>query len=158
MTERHENAVGFRRDPFGELDLFERWSPFGRGLASPWRLLGGAGGAASVAQTWAPAVDIAEDDESFVVTAEVPGAKPEDVTVEVHEGVLTLRGEKKSEREEKREHARYVERTYGSFSRSFRLPDNADGERVGATFKDGVLSLQIPKREEAKPRTVHIQS
>jgi HSP20 family protein len=103
-------------------------------------------------------VDIAEDDESFVVTAEVPGAKPEDVTVEVHEGVLTLRGEKKSEREEKREHARYVERTYGSFSRSFRLPDNADGERVGATFKDGVLSLQIPKREEAKPRTVHIQS
>jgi len=106
---------------------------------------------------FAPAVDVAENNDEYVVSAELPGAKPEDVTVELHEGVLTLRGEKRHERDEHTEHARYVERSYGSFSRSFALPQNANGEKVQAGFKDGVLTLRIPKREEAKPRTIAIQ-
>jgi HSP20 family protein len=156
-----DKAVGMRRDPFTELELFSRSSPFQRGLqqGSPWRLLDEFfGDAAARGRGFAPSVDVTESTEEYVVTAELPGAKPEDVTVELHEGVLTLRGEKRSERDEHKEHARYVERVFGSFSRSFSLPQNADGDKVQAGFKDGVLTLRIPKREEAKPRTIAIQN
>jgi HSP20 family protein len=156
--ESNEKAVGIRRDPFTELDLFERTSPFRRG-ASPWRLLDEFLGSElpRAGRGFAPAVDVAESTDEYVVTAELAGAKPEDVTVELHEGVLTIRGEKRCERDERKEHSRYVERTFGSFSRSFSLPQNADGEKVQASFADGVLTLRIPKREEAKPRTIAIQ-
>lgn len=151
-----EKAVRLRRDPFQELELM---APFRRGLAlGPWRLFEDFLGEAPRAAHFAPAVDVSETDEAYIVTAEIPGAKPEDVTVELHEGVLTLRGEKRSERDERREHARYVERTFGSFSRSFTLPQIANPERVDASFKEGVLTLQIPKREEAKPRTIRIDT
>jgi HSP20 family protein len=158
--ETSEKAVGIRRDPFSELDLLERSSPFRRTWAgSPWRLLDEfLGEQARAGRGFAPAVDVSETNDEYVVAAELAGAKPEDVTVELHDGVLTLRGEKKSERDERKEHARYVERVFGSFSRSFSLPQNADGEKVQASFKDGVLTLRIPKREEAKPRTIHIQA
>ena len=159
MMESNEKAVGIRRDPFAELELFERTSPFRRGAATPWRLLDEfLGELPRAGRGFAPAVDVAESTDEYVVTAELPGAKPEDVTVELHEGVLTLRGEKRSERDEHKEHARYVERVFGSFSRSFSLPQNANGEKVQASFNDGVLTLRVPKREEAKPRTIAIQS
>ena len=106
---------------------------------------------------WAPAVDIAEDDQKYVITAEIPGAAKEDVHVDVHDAVLTIRGEKRSEREEKKQQGRWIERSYGSFSRSFTLPANACAERVRATFKDGVLTLELPKVEAAKPKTIAIQ-
>jgi HSP20 family protein len=159
MADRREKAVGFRLDPFGELDPFG-WRPFGfgRGLGAPWRLFDELAGEGPRPRPLVPSVDIAEDDDAYHVTAELPGTKPEDVTVEVHEGVLTLRGEKRSEREGRREHARYVERSYGTFSRSFRLPENANVEKLDASFKDGVLHVTIAKREEAKPRTVSIKS
>jgi HSP20 family protein len=152
-----EKAVRLRRDPFSELELV---GPFRRGLGlGPWRVFEDFLGELPRAQAqFAPAVDVAESDDAYVVTAEIPGAKPEDVTVELHEGVLTIRGEKRSERDEKREHARYVERTFGSFSRAFTLPQNANPEKVDASFSEGVLKLRIPKREEAKPRTINIQS
>jgi HSP20 family protein len=102
-------------------------------------------------------VDISEDDGHYIVTAEVAGAKKDDVTVELEDNVLTIRGEKKSEREEKDEHRRYVERTYGSFSRSFSLPGNADPDRVEASIEDGVLTIEIGKREEAKPKTIAVK-
>jgi HSP20 family protein len=155
-----EKAVGPRRDPFSELELFSRSSPFARGRqGAPWGLLDEfLGDVAARSRGFAPSVDVHENTDEYVVTAELPGAKPEDVTVELHEGVLTLRGEKRSERDEHKEHARYVERMFGSFSRSFSLPQNANGEKVQANFKDGVLTLRIPKREEAKPRTIAIQS
>jgi len=144
-----------RWSPFSELDFFGPFDLLGRpgmrGLLGDAERVGGA-------RAFAPAIDVVENDDEFVITAELPGAKRDDVTVELHEGVLTLRGEKKTERDEKRDQARYVERSYGSFSRSFTLPSNADGEKLKATFKDGVLSLHIPKREEAKPRTINIQS
>jgi HSP20 family protein len=105
-----------------------------------------------------PAIDISEDDDSYVVTAELAGATKDDVTLELHDNVLTLRGEKRNEREEKKEHSRYVERTYGTFSRSFTLPANADGDRISASFQDGVLTVTVPKTAEAKPRTVDIKA
>ncbi len=156
MTERSERAVGIRREPCSERDLFERLSPFARG--SNRGLLGELFGGEPVARgrTFAPAVDINETQEAFVVTAELPGAKPEDVTVEVHDGVLTLRGEKRSERHEEKEQARYVERSFGAVSRAFRRPENADEGKVEAGYSDGVLTLTIGKRAEAKPRTVEI--
>ena len=141
-------------DPFAELEDLSRW-PFRELARRPWgRLLEEAGRAARAT----PAIDIAENDGEYVVTAELAGCKKEDVTLELEENVLTLRGEKRSEREEKKEQRRYVERTYGSFSRSFTLPPNADGERIDASFKDGVLTIRIPKTPEAKARTVDIKA
>jgi HSP20 family protein len=137
-------------DPLRELDLFRSGWPF-RDL--PSRLRGSLGEAAS----WAPALDVVENDDKYVVTVELPGTKKDDVTVEVHENVLTIRGEKRNEREEEKEQRRYVERTYGSFSRSFTLPSNADGERVSAAFRNGVLTVDVAKREEAKPSVVAVK-
>jgi len=81
----------------------------------------------------------------------------DDVTVEMKDSVLTIRGEKRAEREEKKEQSRWVERSYGSFSRSFTLPANAASDRVKAEFKDGVLTIQVPKAEDAKPKVISIK-
>ncbi len=146
-------------DPFGELDLLERWSPF-RELGLPSRLgrllqerRGEAWGG-----DFAPAVDITETDAAYVVTAEVPGCSKDDVNVEVHDNVLTVSGEKRSEREEKKEKSRWVERSYGRFTRSFTLPADADAGRIEASFKEGVLSVTIAKTEETKPKQISIKS
>jgi HSP20 family protein len=104
-----------------------------------------------------PATDITEDDGHYVVTAELPGMKREDVTVEVCDHMLTIRGEKKSEREEKTEKRRYVERSFGTFSRAFTLPSDASEERVQASFKDGVLTVTLDKIAEKKARTVDVK-
>jgi HSP20 family protein len=105
-----------------------------------------------------PAIDIAENDKAYVVTAELAGCKPEDVSVEVHEGVLSIRGEKKSERSEQTEQSRWTERSYGSFHRSFRLAANAAPDQIDASFKNGVLTIEIAKTEENKPRVVRVKS
>ena len=145
-------------DPFEELDLFRGWSPF-RELANRGfgRRLGealAAGGAARLL----PAVDIHEGDDQYVVTVEIPGAGKDDVTIETDDNVLTIRGEKRSEREEKKEQARWVERSYGSFSRSFTLPANVAADRIKAAFQDGVLTITLPKTEEKKPKVISIKS
>lgn len=157
MSETTERGLApvRRWSPFSDLDLFERLDPWARHPRMGGLLAEMFGDGRPATHAFAPAVDVAENDDEYVITAELPGAKRDDVTVEVHEGVLTLRGEKKSEREEKKDQARYVER---SFSRSFTLPSNADGEKLAASFQDGVLTLRIPKREEAKPRVINIQS
>jgi len=146
-----ENRTLVRIDPFDDPELFGRLGPF-RGHANLARILDeGRRG------SFLPSVDIAEDDDRYVVTVEVPGAKKEDVTVEMHENVLTIRGEKRSEREEEKEHRRLVERSYGTFSRSFTLANNAASDRVKASFRDGVLTIEIPKEEESKPKTIAIK-
>ncbi len=154
MAQERERSVT-RLDPFEDLDLFRDWRPFpsrmGRLLDEMWGERGARGG------RLLPAVDIAEDDDQYVVTLEVPGARREDVTVELHDNVLTVRGEKKSEREGKKEQSRWVERSYGSFSRSFTLPSNGDPDRVKASFKDGILTIEIGKAEEAKPKVISIK-
>ncbi len=106
---------------------------------------------------WSPRVDISETDNEFVVKAEIPEVKKEDVKVSVDNGVLTIHGERKQENEEKGKKFHRVERYYGSFVRSFTLPDNVDETKVKATFKDGMLNLQIPKTAETKPKAIEVK-
>ncbi len=107
---------------------------------------------------WAPTVDIAEEENAYLVMAELPEVKKEDAKVAIENGVLTISGERKKETEEKngRRYHR-IERSYGSFMRSFSLPDDADPSRVTANMKDGILHVRIEKRVEAKPKTVAIE-
>jgi len=158
MAESKEPRVVTRWDPLEEIDFFRGWSPL-RDLTAGrlGRFFDEPTGRGVSAVRLAPAVDVAEHDDGYVVTAEIPGASKDDVTVEARDGVLTLRGEKRSEREGKKEHSRWVERSYGSFSRSFTLPSNADTGRVHASFQDGVLTVEIPKAEEKKPKVIDIQ-
>lgn len=144
-------------DPFADLDPFERWNPF-RSLIGP-RWARGAEDPifAQLQRSVSPAVDISEDDDAYHVTVELPGSSKNDITVEVKDDVLTVRGEKKSERQDRKEQPRRVERFYGAFSRSFTLPPNAASDRIAASFENGVLALSIPKREEAKPRVVSVR-
>jgi len=107
--------------------------------------------------TWAPAVDIFETDAEIVVRAEVPGVARDQVHVEVDDGVLSLRGERKFEREVKEENYHRVERAYGAFHRSFTLPDTVDPEKVRAELRDGVLDVRLGKRDQAKPRQIQVK-
>jgi HSP20 family protein len=105
---------------------------------------------------WAPAVDIYEEEANIVLKAELPGVDPKDVDVRVENNVLTLRGERKVDSEVKKENYHRVERAYGSFGRSFTLPTVVDTEKIKAEYKDGVLRVTLPKREEAKPKQISI--
>ena len=118
---------------------------------------GGNGEEAKVS-TWQPSVDIYETDDALVIKAELPGVSKDDVSIDVHQNTLTLRGQRKHEAEVKDEHYHRVERSYGSFQRSFTLPTTVDAEKAEASFKDGVLELRLPRLESAKPRQVAIQS
>ncbi len=106
--------------------------------------------------TWAPPVDIYEQDGNLVLKAELPGIDPKDVDVRVENNVLTLTGERKFENEVKREQYHRVERAYGRFSRSFTLPNVVDTANSKAEFKEGLLRVVMPKREEAKPKQISI--
>jgi len=107
-------------------------------------------------RTWAPPVDIYETGDNIVLKAELPGVDPKDVEVRVEDNRLYLKGERKFEKEVKEENYHRVERSYGSFARSFALPNSIDSEKVAAEYKDAVLTLTLPKREEAKPKTIKI--
>ena len=106
---------------------------------------------------WTPRVDIAETDKAFEIKADIPEVNKEDVKVTVHNGVLTIQGERKQEKEDKGKKFHRVERYYGSFTRSFTLPDNVDETKISASFNDGVLNLQIQKTEEAKPKSIEVK-
>ncbi|MDH5558132.1 MAG: Hsp20/alpha crystallin family protein [Alphaproteobacteria bacterium] len=130
-----EFFTGFeRRTP----DLFRPYEP-------GW-LLGGRRGELT------PAVDVAEDDKAVTLTAELPGMKEEDVEVVLRDDMLTVKGEKKSEREEKKENYHLTERRYGAFERTFRLPEMADADHIKAAIAEGVLTVTIPKKAEAKTK------
>lgn len=144
-----------------------KWDPvrefeeFGRRMA-PWfgrrgkELMTRGDGEAAIFE-WSPSVDVAEEDKAYLVTAELPEVKKEDMKVTVENGVLTISGERKKEKEEK-EGVRYhrIERCYGSFLRSFTLPEDADPASVKATMKDGVLKIRIEKRPGIPPKAVPI--
>ena len=106
---------------------------------------------------WAPLVDISEDDKEYLINAELPGVKKEDVKVTAEEGTLTIMGERKFEKEVKGRRFHRIERAYGSFGRSFSLPDDANPSRVSAEFKDGVLTVHLVKDEKAKPQQVEVK-
>jgi HSP20 family protein len=104
-----------------------------------------------------PDIDISEDEKGIHVKADLPGIDPKNVDVNIEGNILTLRGERKDEREEKQENYRRVERTFGSFSRAFRLPETADTEKVGAHFKNGVLSIDVPIKPDAQRQAKRIE-
>jgi len=106
---------------------------------------------------WAPRVDISETDKEFQIKAEIPDVKKDDVKVTLENGVLTIRGERKQEKEESGKKFHRIERHYGSFIRSFTLPDNIDETKIQASFKDGMLNLQIPKTKEAKQKGIEVK-
>jgi HSP20 family protein len=107
--------------------------------------------------TWLPVVDVLERDDAFEVRAELPGIKKEDVKITLRDDILTIRGEKKQESEKKEQNYHRVERSYGSFQRSFALPASVQGDKIDATYHDGVLTVVLPKSEEAKPRDIEVK-
>ena len=138
-------------DPFRDFDRFR---------AQMNRLFdesfSGRGNEESAAASWAPPVDISETPEELVFHVELPGFRSEDLTLRAENGVLTLEGERRFEKESKSRSYHRVERAYGKFMRSFSLPTNVDTEKINAQLNDGVLTVQLPKREEAKPKAIPI--
>lgn len=149
------------------MNAVTRWNPFkemedmqGRlssllGL-TPTRWPGGKEEDLTVAQ-WAPLVDITEDDREYLIKAELPEVRKEDVKVTVEHGTLKLTGARTLEKEENGRHYHRIERSYGSFVRSFVLPDDADAQKVNAEFKDGVLRVHVAKNERAQPKSIDIK-
>jgi HSP20 family protein len=140
-------------NPFRELEEIQNRlsSLFGR---TPVR---GLGEEAMTVSEWTPLVDITEDDKEYLIKAELPEVKKEDVKVTVENGTLTITGERKFEKEEKGKKYHRIERAYGSFMRSFTLPEGAAGDKVSADFKDGVLKVHLPKSAEAKPKSIDVK-
>ncbi|WP_288120466.1 Hsp20/alpha crystallin family protein [Thiomonas sp.] len=139
-------------DPWREIeDMFDRYT---RAISFPRKST--TGEIATIAD-WSPQVDIAETPKEFTIKAEIPEVKKEDVKVSIDSGVVTIQGERKQEKEEKDKKFHRIERFYGSFSRSFSLPENIDANAAQATFKDGVLTLQIPKTAAAQPRAIEVK-
>lgn len=140
-------------DPFKDLEDFEQRlaSVFGRGVAKP------NGDQAMSMADWAPLADITEDDKEFVVKAELPGLKKEEVKVTLDNGVLTISGERKREKEEKTRKYHRVERAYGKFERSYALPENADDTKVNAEFKDGLLQVHLLKTDKPANKAMEVK-
>lgn len=107
--------------------------------------------------TWTPSVDIYEVDGALVLKADLPEMRREDIDVTVENNTLTIRGERKHDHEIKQENFHRVERAYGTFVRQFSLPPTVDSAKIAAEYKDGVLSVKLPVRDEAKPRTVKVE-
>ena len=139
-----------RFEPLKEFeDLFSRYSPvFGR--------LPRLAGEAETAQ-WRPAANISETDREFLIKAELPEVRKEDVKVTVENGVITISGERKYEKEHKDEKTHRVESFYGQFARSFSVPDNVDVEAIRAEAKDGVLKVRLPKKAPDRPGSLQVE-
>lgn len=112
----------------------------------------------STASDWVPSVDIKENGECFTITADIPGVDPKDIDVSAEDGVLTIKGERESEKREEKDDYKRVERVYGSFYRRFTLPDSADTTNISARSTHGVLSITIPKVEKVQPRKISVES
>ena len=107
---------------------------------------------------WSPSVDIEEEEDKYVIKADLPGVEKEDIEVKLENGVLSIRGEKQTEKETGKGTKKHrTERFHGTFARSFTLPDAVKADKVDAAYKDGVLSLTIPKEEESKPKSIEIK-
>jgi HSP20 family protein len=140
------------------------WRP-GFGLLDPFRkemedlmdrFFGDEPGSGRAVQAWAPRVDVEETDREILVKADLPGVDPKNVEVSVENGVLTVRGERKEEKEERKKNYHRVERFTGSFYRAIPLPPGADAEKVTATSTNGVVTVTIPKRAEAQPKKITV--
>ncbi len=143
-----------RWDPFRELE--EVSDRLNRMFARP-ATRSSNGKETMIVADWAPSVDISETESEYQIKAEIPDVKKEDVKVTLEDGVLTIQGERKHEKEEKGKKYHRIERSYGSFVRTFSLPDVIDDDKVKAEFKDGVLNLHLPKSEKAKPKAIDVK-
>jgi HSP20 family protein len=139
--------------PFGELGSLRRemdrlWDSFfgERPLARAWE------------REWAPSLDVSETKDNFVVKAEVPGIDAKDIDISLTGDVLTIKGEKKQEKEEKEEDYHLIERSYGAFSRSIRLPAEVESTKIKASYKNGILRVTLPKSEKVKAKEVRIKA
>ena len=139
-------------DPFREMEGM--LDPYSKSRDWPFR---GGRDLNTTGADWAPRADISETDAAFSITAEVPGIKREDVKINIEDHVLSISGEKNQEKEEKGETFHRIERFYGSFNRSFSLPENVIEDKIEAIFKDGLLILTIPKMEVKKPKSIEIR-
>lgn len=142
---------------FMTADPFREWFDLQRGINQLFEESAGKTPREGLAlSTWTPAVDVYEDENSFLIKLEVPEVKKEDVKVDLHDDTLSISGVRRIENEEKREGYHRVERSYGEFYRSFALPPNVNTDGINAQFKDGVLRLTLPKKEEAKPKQISV--
>lgn len=126
-------------------------------LLSRVGLVGDGGKEALTTVDWTPSVDISETEKEYIIKAELPEVKKEEVKVAVQEGVLTIQGERKQEKEEKNKKFHRIERSYGAFLRSFTIPDDADETKVSAEFKEGILIVHLAKSEKAKPKSIEVK-
>jgi HSP20 family protein len=141
------------------------WRPFGSELSSLhqemdrlWdRFVGESPFARRISGEWSPTVDVSEAKDNFIIKAELPGVHEKDIAVSISGDLLTIKGEKKKEEEEKDEHHYRVERYYGSFERSFRIPTGVKADKIDATFDKGVLKITVPKAEEAKKKEITVK-
>ena len=139
-------------DPFREMeDLLDRYARSSR------RSLTKKDGENMNYGDWMPAVDIQEKDGEYIIKAEIPGVKKDDVSVSIENGVLTIKGEKKIVKEEKDKKNHLIECSYGSFIRSFTLPIGTSSDKIDANYRDGILTLVVPKSEEVKPKQIEIK-
>ena len=143
-----------RWDPFRDLLAIqdEMNQVFGRALGRT------EPGETATARAWAPALDIAERNDAYVVNVEVPGIKPDDLEITLEDGVLTISGERRFEEETKEAQYHRVERSYGAFRRSITLPTRVMADAIDATFENGVLQVVVPKAEEAKPKRIEVRT
>ena len=112
---------------------------------------------ASNLTSWIPAVDITEHEDGYVVKVDLPGVSKDDVRITFESNVLTIRGEKKQEREANKENVHRIERSFGTFQRAFTLPTSVKYDRIDAVYKDGILAITLPKAEEARPRQIEVK-
>ena len=141
-------------NPFRELD--EVQNRLGGFFGGRFPRFGDGNGGLKLAD-WSPQVDITEDDKEYLIKADLPEMKRDEIKVNVENGVLSVSGERKTEKEEKNKKFHRIERSYGTFMRSFALPDDADGTKVAAEFKEGVLRVHLPKNPVAKPKAIEVK-
>ena len=141
-----------RWDPFRELSIMqERMNRIFDDAGRGWR-----GDEPSSTTTWSPAVDIYETESEIMVQAELPGVERKDIALNLEKNVLTLKGERRFEKETRQENYHRIERAYGGFSRSFSIPAIVDEEKIRADYKDGILKIALPKKEQVKPKQIQI--
>ena len=139
-------------DPFRDLGLLQdRMNRMFDDAGRTWR-----NDEPAATTTWSPAVDIFETEGEIVVKAELPGMERKDITLNLERNVLTLKGERRFEKETKDENYHRIERSYGGFSRTFSIPATVDEEKIHAEYKEGVLKIVLPKKEQAKPKQIRI--
>ena len=141
-------------NPFRELD--EVQNRLGSFFGGRFPRFGDGNGGLQLAD-WSPQVDITEDDKEYLIKADLPEMKKDEIKVNVENGVLTVSGERKTEKEEKNRKFHRIERSYGTFQRSFALPEDADGTKVAAEFKEGVLKVHLPKNPIVKPKAIEVK-